>query len=138
MKNLLALFLGSLFSLGLMISGMSNPQKVLDFLDLWGQWDASLAFVMMGAILVAFIPFQKAVRSSSPKTFYNTPIELPTQRQLDSKLIIGAILFGMGWGIAGVCPAPSLTLIGLGHYQALYFIVAMLAGVWLHRRWSGV
>ncbi|CAG0922710.1 unnamed protein product [Notodromas monacha] len=89
---------------------MSNPEKVLDFLDLFGDWDASLAFVMMGAIAVAFIPFQK----------------------IDKKLITGAVLFGAGWGIAGICPAPSFTLIGLGHYQVLYFIVAMLVGVWIH------
>lgn len=137
MKNFLAFVFGSLFAVGLMVSGMSNPQKVIDFLDLFGQWDASLAFVMMGAIAVAFIPFQKAVRSSEPKTVFNEPIDLPTNNKIDPKLITGALLFGMGWGIAGICPAPSFTLIGLGHYQVLYFIVAMLVGVLIHRKWSG-
>lgn len=137
MKNFLAFVFGSLFSVGLMFSGMSNPQKVIDFLDIFGNWDASLAFVMMGAIAVAFIPFQKAVRSSAPTTVFNEQIDLPSNNKIDSKLIIGALIFGAGWGIAGICPAPSFTLIGLGHYQVLYFIVSMLAGVLIHRKWSG-
>ena len=137
MKNFLAFVFGGLFSIGLMISGMSNPRKVLDFLDLFGTWDASLAFVMMGAIAVAFIPFQKAIRANQPKTLFDEPIDLPKNNQIDRKLIIGAILFGIGWGIAGVCPAPSFTLIGLGYYDAFYFIVAMLIGVMIHRKWSG-
>ena len=137
MKNIFAFVFGSLFSLGLMLSGMSNPQKVIAFLDVFGQWDASLAFVMMGAIVVAMIPFQKAVRSRAPKTVFNEPIDLPTNNRIDPQLITGSVLFGIGWGIAGICPAPSFTLIGLGHYEALYFIIAMIAGVWIHRQWSG-
>lgn len=137
MKIFLAFVFGSIFSVGLMFSGMSNPEKVLDFLDLFGDWDASLAFVMMGAIAVAFIPFQKAVRSQQPKTVFNESIELPSNQKIDKKLITGALLFGAGWGIAGICPAPSFTLIGLGYYQGLYFIIAMLVGVWIHRKWSG-
>ena len=137
MKNFLAFIFGGLFSIGLMVSGMSNPEKVLNFLDLFGDWDASLAFVMIGAIMVAIIPFQKAVRSKAPKTVFNEPIELPGNHEIDPKLISGSLLFGIGWGIAGICPAPSFTLIGLGHYQVLYFIVAMLAGVLIHRKWTG-
>jgi uncharacterized membrane protein YedE/YeeE len=137
MKNFLAFIFGGLFSIGLMLSGMSNPEKVLNFLDLFGDWDASLAFVMIGAIMVAIIPFQKVVRSQAPKTVFNEPIELPSNHKIDFKLISGSLLFGIGWGIAGICPAPSFTLIGLGHYQVLYFIVAMLAGVLLHRKWTG-
>ncbi|RGD93504.1 DUF6691 family protein [Acinetobacter sp. SWAC57] len=137
MKNFLAFIFGGLFSIGLILSGMSNPEKVLNFLDLFGDWDASLAFVMIGAIMVAIIPFQKAVRSKAPKTVFNEPIELPGNHKIDPKLIWGSLLFGIGWGIAGICPAPSFTLIGLGHYQVLYFIVAMLAGVLLHRKWTG-
>lgn len=137
MKNGFAFIFGSLFSLGLMISGMSNPEKVLDFLDVFGEWDASLGFVMLGAILVAFIPFQKAIRSTAPKTIFNETIELPQNTKIDHKLILGALIFGIGWGIAGICPAPSFTLIGLGHYQVIYFIVSMLIGVWLHRKWFG-
>ncbi|WP_298142385.1 DUF6691 family protein [uncultured Acinetobacter sp.] len=137
MKNFLAFIFGGLFSIGLMLSGMSNPEKVLNFLDLFGDWDASLAFVMIGAIMIAIIPFQKAVRSKAPKTVFNEPIELPGNHKIDPKLISGSLLFGIGWGIAGICPAPSFTLIGLGHYQVLYFIVAMLAGILLHRKWTG-
>ena len=138
MKNLFAFLFGGLFSVGLMLSGMSNPEKVLDFLDLLGDWDASLAFVMMGAILVAFIPFQKAKHNPHPTTLFNEPIDLPKNQKIDPKLLAGSLLFGIGWGIAGICPAPSFTLIGLGHYQALYFIAAMLLGVWIHRKWAGV
>ena len=135
MKNILAFVFGGLFSIGLMLSGMSNPAKVTGFLDLFGTWDPSLAFVMIGAILVAFIPFQKAIRK--PITVFNEPIELPQNTQLDQKLLSGAFIFGIGWGIAGICPAPAFTLIGLGYYQAMYFIIAMLAGVFIHRRIVG-
>ncbi|WP_168461672.1 DUF6691 family protein [Acinetobacter sp. A1] len=137
MKNFLAFIFGGIFSIGLMLSGMSNPEKVLNFLDLFGLWDASLAFVMMGAIAVAFVPFQKLVRQPEPKTLLNEPIELPKQTQIDSKLITGSFIFGVGWGIAGICPAPSLTLIGLGYYQAIYFIIAMLVGILIHRKVAG-
>ncbi|MDY6456917.1 DUF6691 family protein [Acinetobacter faecalis] len=133
MKNFLAFIFGGIFSLGLMISGMANPQKVLDFLDLFGQWDASLAFVMMGAICIAFIPFQNAVKQSSPKTLFNETIQLPQNTQIDRSLILGSIIFGIGWGIAGICPAPSLTLIGLGHYEGLYFIISMILGFYIHK-----
>jgi len=135
MKNIFAFIFGGLFSVGLMLSGMSNPAKVIGFLDIFGQWDPSLAFVMIGAILVAFIPFQKAIRK--PVTVFNEVIELPKNTKLDTKLVAGAFIFGIGWGIAGICPAPAFTLIGLGHYQALYFIVAMLFGVLIHRKVTG-
>lgn len=135
MKNIFAFIFGGLFSVGLMLSGMSNPAKVIGFLDIFGQWDPSLAFVMIGAIVVAFIPFQKAIRD--PVTVFNEVIELPKNTQLDKKLIAGAFIFGIGWGIAGICPAPAFTLIGLGYYQALYFIVAMLFGVLIHRKVTG-
>lgn len=131
MKNIFAFIFGGLFSLGLMISGMSNPEKVLGFLDIFGQWDISLMFVMLGAIAVAFIPFQKAIKK--PKTIFNEQIQLPTNTQIDQRLIVGAFIFGIGWGIAGICPASALTLIGLGHFDALYFIVAMLLGMLIYR-----
>lgn len=131
MKNIFAFIFGSLFSLGLMISGMSNPEKVLGFLDIFGQWDISLMFVMLGAIAVAFIPFQKAIKR--PKTLFNEQIQLPMNTQIDQRLIVGTFIFGIGWGIAGICPAPALTLIGLGHFEALYFIVAMLLGMFIYR-----
>ncbi|ENW07827.1 DUF6691 family protein [Acinetobacter beijerinckii] len=134
MKNLFAFIFGGLFALGLMVSGMSNPEKVLGFLDLFGDWDISLMFVMIGAIAVAIIPFQKAIRN--PKTLSGEAISLPTSTQIDKKLIIGSILFGIGWGIAGVCPAPAITLIGLGYVEAWYFIGAMLFGIFIHRMWA--
>jgi uncharacterized membrane protein YedE/YeeE len=137
MKNLWAFVFGGIFSVGLMLSGMSNPKKVLDFLDLFGQWDPSLAFVMLGAIAVAFIPFQKAVHQQAPKTVYGDAIDLPKNNKIDSKLVTGSLIFGIGWGIAGICPAPSLTLIGLGCYQAIYFIAGMMIGMLIHRKLMG-
>jgi len=134
MKNLFAFIFGSIFALGLIISGMSNPAKVLSFLDIFGDWDTSLMFVMIGAIAVAFIPFQKAIRH--PKTILGEAVVLPQNRQLDKKLIVGAVLFGIGWGIAGICPAPAITLIGLGYTQIWYFIIAMLVGMFIHRLWA--
>ncbi|EPG37759.1 DUF6691 family protein [Acinetobacter colistiniresistens] len=134
MKNLFAFIFGSIFALGLLISGMSNPEKVLSFLDIFGTWDISLMFVMIGAIAVAFIPFQKALRN--PKTLSGEVIALPKNNQIDKKLIAGAILFGMGWGIAGICPAPAITLIGLGYFEVWYFIGAMLFGMLIHRLWA--
>lgn len=132
MKNVFAFIFGGLFALGLMISGMANPEKVLNFLDVLGNWDPSLALVMAGAIIVAFLPFQRAVKQSQPKTIDGQNIQLPTQTRIDKKLIIGSALFGIGWGIAGICPAPSLTLIGLGHYQILYFVAAMIVSIGLY------
>ena len=127
MKNLFAFLFGGLFQSA--CSQVCLILKKFYFLDLLGDWDASLAFVMMGAILVAFIPFQKAKHNPNPTTLFNEPIDLPKNQKIDPKLLSGSLLFGMGWGIAGICPAPSFTLIGLGHYQALYFIAAMLLGV---------
>jgi len=134
MKNIFAFIFGSLFALGLLISGMSNPEKVLGFLDIFGQLDISLMFVMMGAIIVAIIPFQKAIRN--PKTIFGEEISLPMNTHIDKKLIVGSSLFGVGWGIAGICPAPAITLIGLGYSQAWYFIAAMLLGMFVHRLWA--
>ena len=137
MKNLWAFIFGGLFSVGLVLSGMSNPKKILDFLDLFGQWDPRLAFVMLGAIAVTFIPFQKAVHNQAPKTVYGDAIDLPKNNKIDFKLVTGSLIFGIGWGVAGICPAPSLTLIGLGYYQALYFIAAMMIGMLIHRKLMG-
>ena len=98
MKNALAFVFGSLFALGLLVSGMSNPEKVLGFLDIFGKWDISLMFVMIGAIIVAILPFQKAIRN--PKTIFGEEISLPISTQIDKKLIVGSSLFGVGWGIS--------------------------------------
>lgn len=136
MKQVLALLSGCLFALGLLISGMSNPQKVLDFLDIFGQWDASLLFVMIGAIGVAFVPFQRMAARANPKSVFGDTIQFPSNRQIDKNLIVGSALFGMGWGIAGMCPGPALTLIGLGNTEALYFVIAMLVGMYSHKLWQ--
>ena len=138
MKNVIAFLLGGLFSIGLMISGMANPEKVLSFLDIFGDWDPSLAFVMAGAILVAFIPFQRVVRSENTTTFDGEKIQLPVNQKIDARLIAGSALFGIGWGIAGICPAPSLTLIGLGYYQAGYFLLAMFISIWVFDHYYGL
>ena len=137
MKNIFAFIFGGLFATGLMFSGMANPEKILNFLDIFGSWDASLAFVMMGAIAVAFIPFQILSKQQAPKTVFKEPIELPKNTQIDTRLVLGSAIFGMGWGLAGICPGPSLTLIGLGHYQALYFIFAMIIGVLIFNKTMG-
>lgn len=134
--RVLALSAGSLFSIGLLFSGMANPQKVLDFLDVSGNWDASLVFVMLGAILIAFLPFRYALRHRA--SLWSEPLLLPGRTDIDTKLILGSLLFGIGWGIAGICPAPALTLIGLSHFKVLYFIIPMLAGMLLYRRFPGV
>ncbi|AOA57179.1 YeeE/YedE family protein [Acinetobacter larvae] len=136
MKNLWAFLCGGLFALGLMLSGMSNPAKVLGFLDVFGDWDPTLAVVMLGAIAVTIIPMQKALRQKSPKTLYGEAIQLPTQQHVDAKLLVGSAIFGVGWGLAGICPAPSFSLLALGHLEGLYFIVAMIAGVYLYRYWD--
>lgn len=136
-KSIFAFVFGGLFSIGLMVSGLSNPEKVIGFLDVFGQWDPSLAFVMLGAIMVVIIPMQKALRHPTPVTVFQQKIDLPTSKQIDTKLIMGAVLFGIGWGIAGICPAPSFTLLGLGYWEGLYFVIAMGLGGWLYGKVSG-
>lgn len=133
LQHLLNVCFGALFGIGLLISGMANPAKVIGFLDVFGQWDPSLAFVMMGAILVAIAPFTLAKQNKFP-TFNHTPCQLPTTKKIDTKLIIGSALFGIGWGLSGICPAPSLSLLGLGLWQVLYFVVPMLLTMFLYKK----
>ncbi len=120
---------GLLFGLGLILSGMANPAKVLAFLDLAGAWDPSLALVMVGAISVALVPFAIAVRRS--RSWIGEPMQLPTSRHVDRPLVIGSLVFGAGWGLAGICPGPALVLVGAGVPQGLVFVLAMLTGMWL-------
>nr|WP_315219044.1 YeeE/YedE family protein [uncultured Duganella sp.] len=124
-----ALLAGLIFGLGLILSGMANPAKVLGFLDLAGAWDPSLMFVMGGAIGVAFVGFAAAARRKVTPT--GEPINLPTARQIDRPLVIGALTFGIGWGIAGFCPGPALVGVGMLEPKALLFVLAMLAGMGL-------
>lgn len=131
MGNLAALFAGLIFGFGLIISGMANPAKVLSFLDLAGAWDPSLALVMAGAIAVGLAGFTLAKNRSH--AFSGTPMQLPTATQVDRRLLIGGAIFGVGWGLAGICPGPALVGLGSGIPQAFLFVAAMLAGMALYR-----
>lgn len=126
--NLLASFaVGLLFGVGLIVSGMANPQKVLGFLDLAGPWDPSLALVMAGAIAVGVIGFAAASRRA--KSWLGMPMRLPATRLVDRRLLVGGLLFGAGWGLAGFCPGPAVVAFGAGYWQAAVFVAAMLAGM---------
>ena len=127
MNNLFALISGLIFGIGLIIAGMANPAKVLGFLDLAGLWDPSLALVMGGAIAVGSVAF--AVAKKRATTFLGLPIQMPTASQIDRRLVGGSVLFGIGWGLAGICPGPGLVLLGSGELQGIVFVIAMLAGM---------
>ncbi len=130
--NLLSAFIaGLLFGIGLLLAGMADPAKVLAFLDLAGHWDPSLAFVMGGGIGAAIIPFTLARRRTQSLT--GCPMQLPTRRDIDAPLIVGSLLFGVGWGIAGICPGPAVVVAGSGNLAILPFFLAMLAGMGLFR-----
>lgn len=118
---------GLLFGLGLIVSGMANPAKVLGFLDLAGKWDPSLIFVMCGAIAVGFLAFSYVGRRKT--TLLGAEIKLPSATKIDRRLVFGSILFGAGWGIAGFCPGPALVGLGMGLPKAIVFVLAMLAGM---------
>ena len=122
-----ALLSGLVFGLGLMVSGMANPAKVLGFLDLAGAWDPSLALVMAGAILVGFFAF--LVAKNRTRSFIGAEMKLPTASAIDRRLLTGSALFGAGWGVAGFCPGPGLVALGMGESKALVFVVAMLVGM---------
>jgi uncharacterized membrane protein YedE/YeeE len=119
--------IGVLFGWGLIISGMSNPQKVLGFLDLAGLWDPSLIFVMVGAILVGLAGFY--IVSKRSEAFFGGALHIPTRRDISKPLIVGSFVFGIGWGIAGICPGPALVALGAGYLKAFVFVVAMLVGM---------
>ncbi|MDC8769952.1 YeeE/YedE family protein [Roseateles albus] len=118
---------GLLFGLGLILAGMTDPSKVLGFLDLAGQWDPSLAFVMGGAILVSLGAFALAKKRS--QSFLGGAMHLPTSRDIDRRLITGSLLFGAGWGLAGFCPGPAIVSVATGNPKAIVFVLAMLAGM---------
>ncbi len=119
--------IGVLFGWGLIISGMSNPQKILGFLDLAGLWDPSLIFVMAGAVIVGLGGFY--VVSKRTEAFFGGALHIPKRRDITKPLIIGSLIFGAGWGIAGFCPGPAIVALGAGHLKALVFLIAMLAGM---------
>lgn len=134
MKPLFAFVIGLIFGIGLIISGMANPAKVIGFLDLAGAWNPSLAFVMGGAIAIGAVGF-RLVRGRS-KAWLGDAIQLPTLRHIDARLILGAAIFGIGWGIAGICPGPALVLLGTGAGQGIAFVLAMLVGMLAFELWE--
>ncbi|MEY3626944.1 MAG: DUF6691 family protein [Burkholderiales bacterium] len=136
MQRITEFVAGLLFGLGLLLSGMSDPGKVLGFLDLLGTWDPSLALVMAGAILVGMLAFTVAKKRTM--NFLGGALHLPTANQIDRRLVIGALLFGAGWGLAGFCPGPSLVSMFSGQPKAAVFVLAMVIGMLLYEaadRW---
>jgi len=128
MQLLWALICGIIFGLGLVISGMANPAKVQNFLDLFGTWDPSLAFVMGGAIAVTAPGYRYILKRPSPLA--HTTFHLPTSRDLDPKLLSGAAIFGAGWGLSGFCPGPAITSLSMLNMGTVIFVIAMVIGMW--------
>lgn len=129
MPAFLALLAGAVFGIGLILSGMADPAKVLGFLDVAGRWDPSLAFVMGGAILVGAFAFTFAGKRK--QSLLGLEMRIPTATQVDRRLVGGSLLFGIGWGTAGFCPGPALVALGMGEHKAMVFVLAMLAGMGL-------
>lgn len=136
MMRHLSMFAGGLvFGLGLWISGMSQPAKVLNFLDVTGTWDPSLLLVLGGAVCVTVIAFRFVTRR--PLALFGGALQLPASQDIDTPLVIGAVLFGIGWGIGGYCPGPGLTALSTFGRDAIVFVLAMAGGALLHRWWRG-
>ena len=129
MLILTSLLAGLVFGLGLILSGMANPAKVLGFLDLAGDWDPSLALVMGGAVAVGALAF--ALARGRTVSLLGAALRLPTARSIDRRLVLGSVVFGVGWGLAGFCPGPALVALGMGNGKALIFVAAMLVGMGL-------
>lgn len=127
MNIVFAFAAGLVFGLGLIIAGMANPAKVLAFLDLAGAWDPSLAFVMGGAIAVGLLAF--ALVKGRSASLLGLPMQLATPNEIDRRLIGGGALFGIGWGLAGICPGPAVVLLGAGVEKGIVFVIAMLVGM---------
>ena len=130
MNAVSAFVVGLLFGVGLILSGMTDPSKVIGFLDLAGAWDPSLACVMGGAILVGFVAFRLA--RTRTESFLGGAMHLPTARYIDRELILGSLAFGVGWGLAGYCPGPAVVALGAGQDKAVVFVIAMIAGMALY------
>jgi len=134
MKSLSAIAIGLLFGLGLVVSGMVNPEKVLGFLDVFGNWDASLAFVMGGAVVVSFFGYRWIGRAGKP--WLAMKFRYPSAKDIDSSLVVGASLFGVGWGLVGLCPGPAIAAIVIKPWALMVFMAGMLGGMLLARRIS--
>ena len=130
MSHFFALLSGLVFGIGLILAGMTEPLKVKAFLDLAGAWDPSLALVMGGAIGLGVVVFARAAKRQ--RSWSGSPMEIPSNRSIDARLVLGGLLFGTGWGIAGFCPGPALVALGSGMGAAGVFVGAMLAGMGLH------
>lgn len=128
--TLSSFIVGLIFGIGLIFAGMTDPSKVVGFLDIAGNWDPSLAFVMGGAILVGFIAFRFANKRTT--SFIGGAMHLPSKNDIDRRLIVGSLMFGAGWGMAGFCPGPAITSLGTGNPKAVIFVVAMVAGMALY------
>jgi uncharacterized protein len=131
LKMLVNLFAGTLFGLGLAISGMVNPQKIIGFLDFAGDWDPTLAVVFGGALLVAIPAFRLVLKRSRP--VLADEFELPTNKDVDARLLTGAAIFGMGWGLGGFCPGPAVTALASGLTPVFAFVAAMVAGMAVYK-----
>ncbi len=127
MHRITEFFVGLVFGMGLLLSGMTDPMKVLGFLDLFGSWDPSLAFVMCGAIAVAFLPFALARKRTT--SLLDGKLHLPKITKIDKRLLIGSLIFGAGWGLAGFCPGPSIVSMASGDVKATVFVGAMVTGM---------
>ena len=137
MKTLVVSFVsGIVFALGLGISGMTRPVKVIGFLDFAGKWDASLAFVMISAIAVYFIAYRLARRRTAP--MFAEKFSVPERKDIDRKLLVGAALFGAGWGLGGFCPGPAITSLASGAAPVSVFVTAVAAGIYLHGLVTGL
>lgn len=130
-RVLASVIAGLLFGVGLVISDMINPARVLAFLDVTGAWDPSLAFVMGGALIPSAIAYRIRARRAAP--LLDTAFHIPENRSIDPKLLIGSALFGLGWGLVGLCPGPAFAGLVLGRWEVILFVVAMLCGMALHR-----
>jgi len=128
-RNISALATGTLFGIGLTISQMLNPEKVIGFLDLFGQWDPSLAFVMAGALMVTALGYRLVHKQSKP--LFNERFDLPSNRHIDSRLAAGSALFGIGWGLVGLCPGPAIAALFIGGLPIVVFLVSMAVGAYL-------
>jgi uncharacterized protein len=126
-KHLSGLIAGILFGIGLMMSGMTEPSKVIGFLDIFGQWDPSLIFVMGGAVVIGLIAFSIAKRKTM--TVWGDALHLPSSTKIDIPLIVGSGIFGIGWGLAGLCPGPAIVSIALGLDKIMVFVFAMILGM---------
>ena len=135
MNNIFGFVSGLVFGLGLILAGMADPMKVKGFLDLAGAWDPSLALVMGGGIAVGVLAFARARRQQ--RSWTGAPMEIPSNRTIDRRLVVGGVLFGIGWGIGGFCPGPALVAVGSGMGAAAVFVAAMLAGMVLHDKFAG-